>query len=88
MRWSRPYIYNATHNCARHMTLAGKTHYNAMKCLIDYCVMTPKRGLVLKPYGDWYGISMDYEFEIMVKWILTMQNAWRQEEAQQGVWCT
>ena len=36
-------------------------------CIIDYCVPTPKRGLVLKPHSDWDGISTDYEFEVTVK---------------------
>ena len=35
MRWSRPDIYNATQDCTRHMTLAGRTHYNAMVCIMD-----------------------------------------------------
>ena len=44
MRWLRPNIYNVTHNYARHMTLAGKIHYNAMICAMDYCVTTVERG--------------------------------------------
>ena len=67
MRWSRPDIYNSTCNCARHMTLAGKTLYNAMIHIMDYSVITPERGLVLKPYGNWDGISTDYEFKVTVK---------------------
>ena len=81
MRWSRLDIYNTTHNCARHMMLAGRTHYDAMVFVMDYCMTNPERGLVLKPHDDWDGISMDNEFEVMVKWILTMQNARTQEEA-------
>ena len=67
MRWSRPDIFNATHDCARHMTLSGRTHYNAMVLIMDYCVTAPERGLVLKPYGDWDQISLYYKFEVMVK---------------------
>ena len=67
MRWSRPDIYNTTHDCMRHMTLAGRTHYNAIVCIMDYCLITPERGLVLKPYGDWDGINTYYEFEVMVQ---------------------
>eukprot|EP00980_Cylindrotheca_fusiformis_P024838 scaffold12577_cov64-Cylindrotheca_fusiformis.AAC.1 len=26
--------------------------------------MTPKRGLTLKPFGEWDGVDRDYEFEI------------------------
>ena len=66
MRWSRLDIYNVTQDCTRHMTLAGRSQYNAMICIMDYCVTTPERGLVLKPHGDWDGISTDYKFEVMV----------------------
>ena len=52
MRWSRLGIYNANSNSARHMTLAGETHYDAMTFIMDYCVTSPERGLVLKQYGD------------------------------------
>ena len=67
MRWSRPDMYSVTHDCARHMMVAWKTYYNAMICIIDYCVTTPERGSVLKPYGDWDVISTDYKFEVTVK---------------------
>ena len=32
MRWSKPDIYNASCNCARHMKLAEKTWYNGLLC--------------------------------------------------------
>ena len=67
MRWSRLDKCNRTCNCMRHMMLASRTHYDTMVCIMDYCVTTPERGLVLKPCGDWDGISMDYEFEVTVK---------------------
>ena len=47
--------------------LACRTHYNAMVHIMDYYVTTPKRGLVLKPCGNWDGISTDYKFEVTVK---------------------
>ena len=34
---------------------------------MGYCVTTPEKGLVLKPYGDWDGISTDYKFQVTVK---------------------
>ena len=67
MRWSRSDIQNVARNCARHMMLAERTHYNAMVCMMDYCVTTPKRGYVLEPHVDWDGISTDYKFEVTVK---------------------
>ena len=36
MKWSWPDIYNATKNCARHMMLAGRTHYDAMVPVMNY----------------------------------------------------
>ena len=57
MRWSRPEIYNAAYDCVRHIMLAGRTHYNAMIHVLDYCVTTPERGLVLKPFSNWDGIN-------------------------------
>ena len=67
MRWYRIDIYNVTCNCTIHMILAGRTHYNAMLCIIDYCMTTPERGLVLKQHCYWDGISTDYKFEVTVK---------------------
>ena len=68
MRLCRLNIYNATHNCARQMMLAGRTHYyNVMVCIMDYCMITPERGLVLKLHSDWDGISTDYKFKVTVK---------------------
>ena len=60
MRWSRLDIYNMTHDCARHIMLAGRTHYDAMVCIMDYCI-------VLKLHEDWVGISTDHEFVVMIK---------------------
>ena len=65
----------------RHMTLAGRTHYNAMVCIMDYCMTTPERGLALKPHSDWEGISADSKFEVKVKKIPAMLNVQTQEGA-------
>ena len=67
MRWSRLDIYNTTQDCTRYMMLADRTHNDAMVCIIDYCITTPERGLVLKTHDNWDGISTDYEFEVRVK---------------------
>ena len=67
MRWSRLDIYSVTCNCERHMMLAGRTHRDAMICIIDYCVISPERGLFFKPYDNWDRVSTDYEFEVIVK---------------------
>ena len=52
MRWSRPDLYNMTHNCASHMILVGWTHHDAMIHVMDYSVITPEKGLGLKLHGD------------------------------------
>ena len=75
MRWCRMDIYNATCNNSRHMMLPGRTHYNAMVCIMDYCITNPERGLVLKLHGDLDRISTDYKFEVMVKTDSTVQNS-------------
>ena len=49
------------------MTLEGRTHYNAIICIMDYSMTSPARGLVLKPHGNWDRINTDYEFEVTVK---------------------
>ena len=38
-------------------------HDKAMRRLMEYCVSTEQRGLLLKPEGQWDGTA-DYEFEI------------------------
>ena len=49
------------------MKLAGKTHSNATIYIMDCCVITQDRGLVLQPFSKWDEISTDYQFEVMVK---------------------
>ena len=49
------------------MVLTGRTHYDAMICIMDYCVTTPEGRLVLKPHNEWDRISMIYKFEVMAK---------------------
>ena len=62
-QWSRPDIYNATRNCARHMSAPRLAHEKALQHLMRYVVSTPERGLVLTPNRVWDG-SKDFEFEI------------------------
>ena len=57
------HIYNVT----RHMTVAGRTHNDAMVHTMEFCMTTPERGLVLKPHGDCDRINTDYEFEVALK---------------------
>jgi len=64
MQYSRPEIYNSVRDLARHMTVAGEEHFEAMLRVMKYCVDTPDRGLVLKPEGEWDGKPDSIEFMI------------------------
>ena len=46
------------------MKCAAQRHMIAMYRVMRYCLVTPERGLVLKPQGVWNG-DKNYEFEIM-----------------------
>ena len=48
------------------MKLIAKMHYGAILHIIDYCVKTLKRRILLKQNGKWDEISREYEFEIEV----------------------
>lgn len=63
MQYSRPEIYNAVRDLARHMKAPSQVHYDAMLRVMKYCVETPNRGLTLKPEGKWDG-SRDFLFTI------------------------
>ena len=66
MQYSRPEIYNAVRDLARHMTKPTRMHFEAMLRVMKYCFDTPNRGLTLKPEGTWDG-SKDYAFVISGK---------------------
>ena len=66
MQYSRPEIYNAVRDLARHMKEPRQVHFDAMLRVMKYCIDTPNRGLTLKPEGEWNG-SRDYLFEISSK---------------------
>jgi len=63
MRWSRPDILNAVHELSKHMTSATQEHMKAMYRVMNYCVTTESRGIVLKPNRKWNGLPSQ-EFEI------------------------
>jgi len=63
MQYSRPEIYNAVRDLARHMKSPTQVHYNAMLRVMKYCVETPNRGLTLEPEGEWDG-SNKYLFTV------------------------
>ncbi len=67
MIWTRPDIYNAVWDCARHMQETTADYYQAMRRVMDYMIATPVRGLFLAPKGDWDGKNLDFEFEISSK---------------------
>jgi hypothetical protein len=56
MRWSRPETYNAVRELSRFMTIGtSDAHMKAMKQVMEYCVETKDRGLVLKLNLKWNG---------------------------------
>ena len=63
MQWSRPEIYDATRNLARHMQGPRPAHVKALNTLIRYLLATPNCGLVIEPDSVWNG-DKDFEFEI------------------------
>jgi hypothetical protein len=67
MLWSRPEIYNAVRELSRFMTTgASDAHMKAMKRVMEYCVETKDRGLVLKPDVKW---NSDPEFKLGIRGI-------------------
>lgn len=63
MQYSRPEVYNAVRDCARHMTTASEKHMKAAIRIMKYCASRPERGLVLAPTETWDG-SSDFEFTV------------------------
>jgi hypothetical protein len=63
MHYSRPDLYNAVCNLARHMTLAMQMHYDKMLRVMKYVNDTSDRGLVLNLTQKWNG-SKEHEFVI------------------------
>jgi hypothetical protein len=56
MRWSRPEIYNSVRELSRFVTTGTTTsHVKAMKRVMEYCVATENRGILLKPDQKWNG---------------------------------
>jgi hypothetical protein len=49
MRWTRPEIQNAVHELPKYMSGATLVHYRAMLQVMNSCVTTLNRGLLLKP---------------------------------------
>jgi len=50
MQWSRPEIYNSVMELSRFMTTGvAEAHKKALLKVMNYCVSTPERGIVLKP---------------------------------------
>ena len=64
MRWSRPEILNSVRELSRYMTKGNKKNLKSMHRVMQYCVETPKRGLLLNPDTDWDG-NQDLEFMIL-----------------------
>jgi hypothetical protein len=58
-----PELLNSVRECSKAMKTSAFAHLKTMYRIMNYCVVTPNRGLLLKPKGTWDG-NKDYEFEI------------------------
>jgi hypothetical protein len=63
MQYSRPDMYNAVCNLAKHMTGTTQVHYDAMLRMMKYVDDTSDKGLVLNPMQKWNG-NKEHEFII------------------------
>jgi hypothetical protein len=82
MRWYRPEIYNAVRELSRFMTVGSSdVHMKAMIRVMEYCVETKDRGLLLKPDVKWNG---DPEFKLVIWGILDSDFA-KDPETQKSV---
>lgn len=54
-KWSRPEIKNSVRELTRGMAQGTEESYTSMERVMNYCVQTPNRGLVLAPTGTWTG---------------------------------
>ena len=64
MRWSRPEIYNAVQELSRFMTIgASNIHMKAMERVMNYCLTTRNRVLLIEPTQEWDGSP---EFEVLI----------------------
>jgi hypothetical protein len=63
MRWSHPELLNPVRDLSKHMKVAALTHMKVLKRVMAYVVARPKRGLTLKPVGEWDGLK-EYKFEV------------------------
>ena len=61
MQWSRPEIYNATQDCARHIFAPNESQMKALKHLMNYVMDRADQGLVLFPDRMWDG-SSEFKF--------------------------
>jgi hypothetical protein len=65
MRWSRPDILNSVREVSQFMgTGANQAHYLSLNWILEYCIGTPNRGLVLAPSGEWDGKDKSFKFII------------------------
>jgi len=64
MRWSRLEICNAIRELSQFMTIgASKVHLKAMERVMNYCLTTRNRGLLIEPTQEWDGSP---EFEVLI----------------------
>jgi len=64
-KWTRPDISNIVRELSRFVTKAQRAHVVALDRVMEYCLNTKDRGMVIKPEGNWNskkdGIRMKVE---------------------------
>jgi hypothetical protein len=64
--WSRLDILNTVREVSRHMKAPTEVHYQAMIQIMEYCMLTSKRGRRIEPKEKWDG-SKGFEFVVLGK---------------------
>eukprot|EP00957_Ditylum_brightwellii_P174028 13250051-Ditylum_brightwellii.AAC.1 len=71
-RWSRPEMQNSVKEYSKMTRFPTTVHNKAMKRAIQYCLRTPKQGLLLKPNGTWDGTR---DFLLKIKGLIDLEYA-------------
>jgi 5'-3' exoribonuclease 2 len=87
MRWSRPDILNATREVSQFMSNANHAHSQAMHRILEYCVGTPERSLLLAPKGVWDGKDKKYPFVISGKCDAEHAKCQETRKSVGDMWC-
>ena len=66
-RWSRPDIINTVRELSHFTARTQRAHIESMNIVMDYCVGTMEKGLILNPKGKWDGKKDGTKIQIVGK---------------------